>query len=520
MIINNKFFAEPPQKVTDLRELLNLIVSSGSGMPVDASGISTGPWTPERLRDAISQFELNTHEINLRTVQHWFEGSEKGVSATNIRWLSRVAGCDDPSSVAKWQLALGSAQSRLLSKRRVLRSEKAGNGARINHLGADSPSHSTDKEHSRFDLPKASEAIFSGESPINLAVCIFAGSVALCFLSYVMDVHSVIAVSANGFSKEVGFLWAPNWTYLFMIFLPIFAGCTVNVLSFWKKEARINLLAIQGPNSISRSWDYIVGTSKYTFWAVFLIFVFFAGIFQWVSIRLVPLLNGSNNFAMDWGSVSLERPEVISVPESIVFTALAYAYMAVCFYIFFVGLILLYSMIRDLSEIAAEARAFSSVDFEVLSGSVGMRIMNATFRCTILGLLIAITMKVQAFYLVSSAENIIVWFKNDVFSVLRLESSPGAVLNISMPNNFTSLIVALATLFVFIYATVILGFGRHFQVRIMPMLMIIIVLTSSYMTIGLFSGFSVLMIFALLLSICGIMNPSMAFRRKNYRGAT
>ena len=62
-------------------------------------------------------------------------------------------------------------------------------------------------------------------------------------------------------------------------------------------------------------------------------------------------MKGSGNYATDWGSLAIVRPEVISVPMAVVFTGCAYLYMCLCFYLFFVGLILLHTVAHDLWKI-------------------------------------------------------------------------------------------------------------------------------------------------------------------------
>lgn len=47
-----------------------------------------------------------------------------------------------------------------------------------------------------------------------------------------------------------------------------------------------------------------VEASQLTYWSVFLVCIGFAGIFQWVSVRLLPLIDGSRDYAIDWGQLA------------------------------------------------------------------------------------------------------------------------------------------------------------------------------------------------------------------------
>ena len=125
-----------------------------------------------------------------------------------------------------------------------------------------------------------------------------------------------------------------------MVFLPLFFAWATELVTFWKDEGRPTLLVQGGKLESDNAWARIIEASSYSYCAVFLICVVFAGLFQWIGVSLIPLIKGSGNYATDWGSLAIVRPEVISVPMAVVFTGCAYLYMCLCFYLFFVGLIL------------------------------------------------------------------------------------------------------------------------------------------------------------------------------------
>ncbi|MDV4165797.1 hypothetical protein R1538_32380, partial [Rhizobium leguminosarum] len=117
---NGKLFLSPPKDGSDFKELFKQLTAAGAGRPLGSDGFPAGPWTPELLAEAISQIDSNRTGVDLRTVQLWFQENEKGISTTNIRWLARVFGCDDPVATSEWQMELSAAQSRLTAKRRGL----------------------------------------------------------------------------------------------------------------------------------------------------------------------------------------------------------------------------------------------------------------------------------------------------------------------------------------------------------------------------------------------------------------
>ncbi|WP_425516107.1 RcgA family putative transporter [Rhizobium laguerreae] len=348
---NGKLFLPPPKDGSDFKELFKQSAAAGAGRPLGSDGFPAGPWTPELLAEAISHIDSNRTGVDLRTVQLWFQENEKGISTTNIRWLARVFGCDDPVATSEWQMELSAAQSRLTAKRRGLKKAGSSPAAEVPNLARnvvdeemESPAKlerdtEANQPSRRFNLARRSEALFSRGSTLDLPASVFAGATALGFLSYIVGIHNATYNRADGLVKQVGFLWAPNWTFLFMVFLPLFFAFVIELLLFWKNEGRLRIVAAGNRLESDAAWARNVDASSYTYWAVFIVCVLFAGVFQWIGVCLVPLVKGGGNYAIDWGKLALVRPEVISVPMEIVFTAFAYLYMCLCFYLFFVGLI-------------------------------------------------------------------------------------------------------------------------------------------------------------------------------------
>jgi len=290
---NGKIFVAPPNDGSDFKELFKQLAAAGAGRPLGSDGFPQGPWTPELLAEAISQIDSNRVGVDLRTVQLWFQVNEKGISPSNIRWLARVFGCDDPEATSEWQMELIAAQSRLTAKRRD--SKKAGSSTALRVPDMPPPVTVDDQTQPAGDLPQGidatrrrqgfslarkSEALFSHGSSLNLPASIFAGASALGFLSYIVGIHSATYSRADGVVKQVGFLWAPNWTFLFMVLLPLFFAFVIELLVFWKHDARFRLVAQGDRLESDDAWTRNVQAYSYTYWAVFLICVLFAVFFS------------------------------------------------------------------------------------------------------------------------------------------------------------------------------------------------------------------------------------------------
>ncbi|RVH28377.1 RcgA family putative transporter [Sinorhizobium meliloti] len=515
---NGKIFVAPPKDGSDFKELFKQLAAAGAGRPFGSDGFPQGPWTPELLAEAISQIDSNRIGVDLRTVQLWFQENEKGISTSNIRWLARIFGCDDPEATSEWQMELSAAQLRLTAKRRD--SKKAGNSTALRVPDMPPPvmvdNQTRPAGRQGFYLARTSEALFTRGSPLNLPASVFAGASALGFLSYIVGIHSATYGRADGVVKQVGFLWAPNWTFLFMVLLPLFFALVTELLVFWKDEGRLRLTGHSEKMESDDAWARNVEASSYTYWAVFLICVLFAGLFQWIGVCLIPLINGGGNYAVDWGKLAIVRPEVISVPMTIVFTGLAYLYMCLCFYLLFAGLILLHTILHDLWKIE-EGSKMRLGEYRRAGGEIGLRVMRGIFRCTVLGVLVAICMKAQSAYLASNGEDILTWLANDMSSVLNGQRNDSNSFSYRMPTHYSSLLVAISSCVGFLYGSI--RFGKRFHAPLWKMSAVVALLFASYLLIDAFDGFSILLGTGTLLATYGLFDPEFGRWRANELGS-
>ena len=137
-------------------------------------------------------------------------------------------------------------------------------------------------------------------------------------------------------------------------------------------------------------WIQKVAASSSTYWVALLLCLGFAGVLQWVSVRLLPVLQGSGAIAVDWGSVAFVQPDKFGVVEQAVFTGAAYLYMSVCFYLFIAGLILLCNLADDFAHISKALEVHP--EFMSLNGAHAAvsRITHGIVRASIFGLMVAV----------------------------------------------------------------------------------------------------------------------------------
>lgn len=524
MIRNGKYFIAPPGDDVDFKVLFQNLATAGAGRPVDRDGVPQGSWTPDLLADAISEIDANRTGIDLRTVQLWFQENDRGISTDNIRWLARIFGCDDPKATSDWQAKLSASQARLAARRRGKRKPNVTAGtipesgravaASADALsgGHEPRSHDEGTSPKRFSLARRTEALFVQGSPLNLPAVIFAGAFALQLGSYFLGIHSVVHVRDDGIAKQVGFLWAPNWAFVLILLIPLFLGFVAHVLGFWKNEGRRSVLGAAGQDGTPDGWTRNVEGASYTYWAAFAICIGFAGLVQWVDVRLLPLLTGESDYAIDWGRLPITRSDAASVVPSVAFTAFAYGYMSVCFYLFYSGLILLYTVQHDLWKIRNRAARPRRAGAIAEGRDTELRVIAAVFRCTMIGLLIAICIKLQTLYLLTSASNVLRWLIGDARSVLV-----GPPLDIewtehSAPTHYTSLVIALVVVVVFLDGIARLALADGLRVPSMMAVAAVVVL-AAYLLIGMVNGFSILLGLGLLVAVYGIIDPEFGTRR-------
>jgi hypothetical protein len=137
--------------------------------------------------------------------------------------------------------------------------------------------------------------------------------------------------------------------------------------------------------------------------------------------------------------------------------------------------------------------------------------MHGIFRCTVLGVLIAIVMKVQSAYLTSRGENILTWLVADMSSAFYWHNDVVAGISYRRPTYYSSLLITISTCFVFVYAFIRLGVERRSFMPLWRMSGVVSLLVACYLLIDAFGGFSILLGVGVLLAIFGLFNPG--FRR-------
>lgn len=533
MVKNGKYFVAPQKSSDNFKVLFARLAAEGAGRPVDQQGVPDGPWTPETLAEAISNIEANEKGIELRAVQTWFQDNNAGISNDNIRWLARIFGCGDPLATSHWQAELMAAKERLARERRQIRQEAAEysknpprgddsipvtGGVLEAQSGSLEATLAIDRgtKLSGVNLALRAEAMFAGPYSLNLPIAIWGGLGVLWFLAFILGVHSVTYSPSDGINKQVGLIWSPGWNVGEPLFLPIFLIIVSGLLNSWTRSERANLLNAGEVNTVG-SWRSKINSYRISFWAVFLICFIVIFLVQWAGVYLVPLLRNSPDVVMiDWMLIALVRPEVISTNAAIFVSFLGFLYSGMIYWFLFTGLLLLYTMSGDFAEICACRQAKDLGKFSHQAFTNGMKIMQGVFRCTILGILVALSIKVNAAYLVSDAESISGWLMHDALIALGLRSDGWTWINGSPSPFFTSFLLLFLLCFVFgacmllvrsaLERTLQSARAKHYAQSVwFGMSLVLVILAAGYILVGQFFGFSIILGISVAISLASLL---------------
>ena len=262
---------------------------------------------------------------------------------------------------------------------------------------------------------------------------------------------------------------------------------------------------------------------SYVYWAVFVVTVLIASAFNWAETHLIPLLTGNaGNWPVDWGRIAIFQPDLVSVPNAIVFSGLVFLLNAFGSYLFFAGLIVLYTLTDDIVDFSAGLAHDGAEEQRRRLARIGDALIVGVFRCCSLGLMITILMKLQASFLLSDSRDIFGWLAADLRAPFR-SSGPhfdGYGVHQNVPGFYYSFFCLLVIFGVFLICTArirkavtslgLLNGENAESSSLVAMYGVLLLLAVTYMLIGVFPGFTILMIAALVLAACFLARPTLA----------
>lgn len=346
-----------------------------------------------------------------------------------------------------------------------------------------------------------------------------------------MGVHNVTYSPITGVDKQVGFFWAPNWTLLELVILPLFLVSVVGMLAYWKAKRR-SFVSWRRNQEVT-SWEGRVESFSASHWAVLVVCFVIVFLVQWSGIHMRALADGdAGNLMMDWNLLAIVRPEVISVSEATVLSMLAFLYTAFICYLFLTGLVLTCTLVQDFYEVCGDPDGFPNKASGTNVGETGANLMRRIYHATLLGIWIATCIKLQAMYLLSDGQNIVSWLFTDFQFAFGFSHEVSSALNNRALAHFSSFLLLFSSCFVFVFSLV--QITRVLE-RAMPpeeirrlkqtqrtsrkmMLGIVGLLITNFFLIGLMTGFSVLLLIGILITIYSLYEPMIG--RAQFNGIT
>jgi hypothetical protein len=226
----------------------------------------------------------------------------------------------------------------------------------------------------------------------------------------------VLDIEYKALHKEVGFGWAPNWSFNYLVLFVIyncllcaFANRIKDILEFLvtKRVAIRNDGRAVTKDEMLSDWRHHLNGIAPILWA-FNIGVPFVCIKQWLDDCYQPLSQMSLlGKAVDWTNITIAQPETTNTTAELLFTGVAYSYMAISLWIYLFVLLYAAAFAWYISRLSRGVTGFRLVFRSEQLPNLLCDLNKRIFVFTFLGFLSAFSMRLQTSYLPSSASNVI-----------------------------------------------------------------------------------------------------------------
>ncbi len=177
--------------------------------------------------------------------------------------------------------------------------------------------------------------------------------------------------------------------------------------------------------------------------------------FQWAGIYLPAYMSGdTGGVQIDRYLVALVRPEVISVREATILSAVGYLYTASYIAVFLLGLLFIVIVALDYRETCGNSLLQNTATKVAPIREAGNTILWATFRLAVYGLWLATLIKLQIVYLSSDDENFVSWLGRDALASVGLTTDQNGWLDNSSVSHFTTFLIMAVTVPTFSFCIV------------------------------------------------------------------
>ena len=429
--IDKNCVTKPPSGGLDFKELFQEAISARAGLSFVKTADTNTEWTPNLLAEAILAVDPNGRGVDVRTVQNWFQDNDKGISSENIVCLARVFGMGDPDAITAWRKELRAANKRLASKRKARREIDCKTVADENDKDSSSDRKKDGSQNERISLAELSEKLFTSADGLSISIFVWAGFFLLCLMSFVIGNHDITYLARPDLTKQVGFFWSLSWPIECLFLYPTSFLLIAHLVFFWKRERWAMAQSIEQQGT----WNELIYGLRFPFWLAVIVAFVVVFIAQWGGVYLLGLTQRGTPDLVDWILVAKLRPDTVLFWEALLVSLFAFLYSGLIYWFYFTGLLLLFAISDDYS------RKVKSLDpnFDCcVVEFVGEKIQRAIFRCTVIGILAATAIQLNAIYLKSDGETSLSWLASDFLAELGSHSTNWDFLGQSSASSLTS----------------------------------------------------------------------------------
>ena len=323
-----------------------------------------------------------------------------------------------------------------------------------------------------------------------------------------------------GLNKQVGFFWSLSWPIECLLLYPASFLLIAHLVSYWKRESWETAQSAEQRTA----WAAKIDSLRLLFWVAGIVAFVFVFAVQWAGVYLLGLTQNDAPDLVDWILVAQLRPDVVSLRGAFLVSLFAFVFSGLIYWFYFTGLLLLFAVSDDYYNRATSTDP--NIDVSIME-IAGKKIQRAIFHCTVIGVLVATVIQLNAIYLKSDGETSLSWLTNDFLAGLGSYATHWAVLDQSSISSLTSSILLLLHLALFGVCTAKVRFAmracqsgsfmtersagegsigrrRLFHDPLSRQLCILGLLGLNFSFLGQFVGFTILLSASLLFVVAGV----------------
>jgi hypothetical protein len=324
-----------------------------------------------------------------------------------------------------------------------------------------------------FNLAASLESAGRNAGPLLLGGLSITIAFVLMLISQILDV-ALIKYQVSGGGKQVGFIAAPNWSIVYAVLFPLYL-CLFAVLTERCKITLTSLLQQQlivgprgnevGEPKLFAAWNRALKKVSLLLWGLLIVIVLQTES-EWITTCLRPYFGGPLE-AVDWSTIAATAQDELQKVKSLIFSGIAYLYMAVALYVYLAILVYAATFCFFLNMLADPTGEFRLVLRDATFGNRFSDIGIIIYWCAVLGLVAGFMMRLQAIYLETNYLVVTDLLFSDLLSwagQLPANASERITGAFSVPSSWTGALEMMFTLLI-LFAVVFLLYNTFEKAR-------------------------------------------------------